>query len=113
MSACLLLTRTGQCDVWLEFTSATQDQARDLFLRFNSTFATSSRTDRSLTLDEKADGRLAALADQFAEAIPEGKVSVSALQAYLLRYKRDAEGAAAEVMAWVEGGCKQESLTSK
>lgn len=44
--------------------------------------------------------RLAALADRFAAAVPEGILSLAAMQGFLLRHKRDPEVAVAEAPDW-------------
>ncbi|WWC93229.1 hypothetical protein V866_000062 [Kwoniella sp. B9012] len=117
------LCRPGRCDVWIEFKHATQEQARNLFVHFfrariqydprNSVHTTNNSSlnaerpfhSTSTHLDDGED--LSALSKKFAAAIPKGTVSVSALQGYLVRYKRDPHAAAEQVGKWVEGGCGQ------
>ncbi|WWD02028.1 hypothetical protein V865_000066 [Kwoniella europaea PYCC6329] len=50
---------------------------------------------------------ISTLADTFATIIPEGKVSVSSLQGYLMRYKRRPFDAVQEASRWVESGFDQ------
>jgi chaperone BCS1 len=119
--------RLGRCDVWIEFTNATKTQAHDLFLHFyppeslqvstitpeishpanigspndleSSPAATASLREKTISAEH--------LAAEFADKLPEGVVSVSALQAYLMRFKRRPEAAVLGVDAWVAGGFKQ------
>ena len=118
--------------MWVEFSHATQSQARELFLRFysSSTKPFQQRTDHSALTNGPADGHcdcndtgdgicekvladekpqltqaeLERLADEFAAAIPEKAVTSSALQAYLMRFKRRPEEAARGAECWVEDG---------
>ncbi|WWC71236.1 uncharacterized protein I206_105189 [Kwoniella pini CBS 10737] len=48
---------------------------------------------------------ISVLADRFAEAIPDCEVSVSAIQGYLMRFKRKPQEAADNAAMWVEDGC--------
>ncbi|WVW85247.1 hypothetical protein I302_107285 [Kwoniella bestiolae CBS 10118] len=126
------LSRPGRCDVWIQFSNATKEQIKNLFLQFfrpaSSTPTTPSSSDTSTPeekglISDKVDHTLsftypdtlktevnddidiASLADQFSEAIPEGKVSISALQGYLMRSKREPVKALEGVKAWIESGC--------
>ncbi|OCF57802.1 hypothetical protein L486_05267 [Kwoniella mangroviensis CBS 10435] len=117
------LCRPGRCDVWVEFKHATREQARDLFIHF---FRARLRSDPHNPVDITSNSNantekpfnsasphtdngedLLALGEKFAGAIPKSTVSVSALQGYLVRYKRDPHAAAEHVGKWVEGGCGQ------
>ena len=89
------LSRPGRMDVWVNFTHATKWQAEGIFKRFfptsSSTEATSRETTdvsqknlpipkrkapgHSITVLEEAE--IAELAKRFADAIPEGELSVS------------------------------------
>jgi hypothetical protein len=53
------------------------------------------------------------LADQFANLIPSGTISVAALQGYLLRHKLRPEVAVREAPKWVEGGFQQGPKTAE
>jgi hypothetical protein len=44
------------------------------------------------------------LAEAFERAIPADSVSASAIQGFLMKYKRRPEAAVGAVQAWVEGG---------
>ncbi|WWC63673.1 uncharacterized protein I303_106278 [Kwoniella dejecticola CBS 10117] len=116
------LSRNGRCDVWIEFTHATRAQAKDLFTHFykndnnpypNSNSACSPSPLHNTGMAEERDltaydpSHLVSLADAFAEAIPLHKVSVSALQGYLIRHKRKPAEAAEGVKAWVDSGFGQ------
>lgn len=122
------LSRPGRCDVWVEFTHATRSQARELFLRFysSSTRPANGGTHQPALSNGQAGGladglgekaavvekprprlepaALEALADEFAAVIPEEAVTSSALQAYLMRFKRRPEEAARGAECWVEDG---------
>jgi chaperone BCS1 len=69
------LIRPGRIDRQIEIGLATREQIRRLFLRFYPTAATE-------------------LADQFSAAIPDRRLSMSAIQTYLIRYASCPEAAA-------------------
>ncbi|WWC90363.1 uncharacterized protein L201_005296 [Kwoniella dendrophila CBS 6074] len=115
------LSRPGRCDVWIEFTHATQDQARALFLHFFRTDFRTLTPSKQVTVASKSEKAVAlptstssvellSLADRFAAAIPEHKVSTSALQGYLIRHKRNPQKAVDDVEAWVRGGFGQDPV---
>ncbi|KAI8803357.1 P-loop containing nucleoside triphosphate hydrolase protein [Cladochytrium replicatum] len=79
------LIRPGRVDRKIFFDLATQWQARELFLQF---FRGS---------DESHE----ALADTFAKAIPERKVSMAAIQGYLMMYKSSPKEAATCAGDWI------------
>ncbi|WRT68734.1 uncharacterized protein IL334_005714 [Kwoniella shivajii] len=114
------LSRPGRCDIWIEFKHATKTQAKDLFKYFYDSRIQSTPIDPTLqvdneqkkTLDETEVERidpidLNALAMRFASHIPENTISVSALQGFLMRYKRQPQIAVANVEKWVSSGCGQ------
>jgi mitochondrial chaperone BCS1 len=68
------LIRPGRIDRKVEIAAATRDQARRMFRRF-------------------FDGCDEVLAEQFAEAIPEHSLPMSAIQTHLIRYAESAEAA--------------------
>nr|XP_018261817.1 uncharacterized protein I303_06262 [Kwoniella dejecticola CBS 10117]OBR83975.1 hypothetical protein I303_06262 [Kwoniella dejecticola CBS 10117] len=111
------LSRPGRCDVWVEFRYATQQQARELFVYFYSARHLSDGIQKSPKdlvevkinghVDQTESEELQTMGKRFASAIPDYTVSVSALQGYLMRYKRDPVTAVEEVQDWVLGGCSQ------
>ncbi|WVW85245.1 hypothetical protein I302_107283 [Kwoniella bestiolae CBS 10118] len=108
------LCRPGRCDVWIEFKHATHVQARDLFVHFyrsRSNPTTSidiiKNNQSILSTKHEDDAELLALGERFASAIPQDTVSASALQGYLIRFKRDPHAAVEVVRHWVESGCGQ------
>ncbi|KAI8806145.1 P-loop containing nucleoside triphosphate hydrolase protein [Cladochytrium replicatum] len=80
------LVRPGRVDRKIFFHLATQWQARELFLQF---FPGGGETHR-------------VLADEFSKAIPERKVSMAAIQGYLMRFKTSPQGASQGATAWIE-----------
>ncbi|WWC63637.1 uncharacterized protein I303_106242 [Kwoniella dejecticola CBS 10117] len=132
------LSRPGRCDIWIEFKNATKSQAKSLFEYFydseheHDPFIDASHAqpeDGSEAEEEKAGGvdqktgnipvtenmeqltrkELSSLAEKFSSEIPEDKISVSAIQGYLMRYKRDPRLALKNVKSWIDGGCGQGS----
>jgi len=120
------LSRPGRMDVWVNFTHATKWQAEGIFKCFfpskpkgssnstSTTPATDEKTDisqKNLPLPKrKAPGHtipmleeaeIAELAKRFADAIPEGELSVAALQGYLLKNKLRPRECVDEVAEWV------------
>ncbi|WWC93228.1 hypothetical protein V866_000061 [Kwoniella sp. B9012] len=115
------------------FCFATKEQIKNLFLQFyrpsgHSSLHTtqsssgSSTPDDQSPINEKVNGtppkstylvtsekdtenHLDTLAEEFSQAIPDGKVSVSALQGYLMRFKREPTKAVEGVADWLENGC--------
>ncbi|WWC90368.1 uncharacterized protein L201_005301 [Kwoniella dendrophila CBS 6074] len=120
------LSRPGRCDIWIEFKHSTKSQAESLFKYFyredyengihgdkpndhdNELHSTKEEIDRSdqMIYDESRD-ELNILAEEFSKHIPEETISVSALQGYLMRYKRRPELAVENVTLWIENGCRQ------
>ncbi|WVQ68605.1 uncharacterized protein L199_006814 [Kwoniella botswanensis] len=98
------LSRPGRCDIWIEFKHATKSQAKSLFEYFYRSDPESKDTDNE---DEKPTMNIASLAEEFSSHIPGDVISVSALQGYLMRYKRQPELAVQSVRSWVENGCGQ------
>ncbi|KAI8806144.1 P-loop containing nucleoside triphosphate hydrolase protein [Cladochytrium replicatum] len=80
------LVRPGRVDRKVFFHLATQWQIRRLFLHF---FPGGGEAHEKL-------------ADEFSKAIPDKKVSMAAIQGYLMRFKKSPEGAAAGAAAWIE-----------
>ena len=122
------LVRPGRIDMRIEFTRATREQIRGLFVRMyvpDAPAAGPAREDAvgeprkrgapaaassSTTLPKKAhvmDGKggkgiawLEGLAVKFAEALPEDTLSPAEVQGFLLEHKRDPEKAAEGVATW-------------
>jgi len=108
------LNISGRMDVWVDFPNATKWQAEGIFKRFfpagppASSINASRRgiraSGRKLSvsavpvLEEAEVGRLA---KRFADAIPEGKISVASLQKYLLEYKMRPRESVEKVAEWV------------
>lgn len=107
------LIRPGRMDVHVEFRLASKLQAEQLFKRFYdpSTVIGATSTDRlpskSYITDDSSPGdkkiSLGNLAAQFAEIIPDRKLSMASLQGYLMRYKTQPRGAVQNASDWVGG----------
>lgn len=117
------LSRPGRMDVWVDFKNATKWQAEELFKNFfpyegKKIEDGSNATVESLSLRPPTDlkksklythrgpllteAEMTELATEFAERVPEGEMSVAALQGYLLKNKTRPKEAIEEVKAWVE-----------
>lgn len=83
------LVRPGRVDHRFKFGDATADQARQLFLRW---YMPRDRFVAEVQLQ----------ADVFAQAIPEGRISVAALQGYLLTCGDDYHKAVSGIADWVK-----------
>ncbi|KZT21329.1 P-loop containing nucleoside triphosphate hydrolase protein [Neolentinus lepideus HHB14362 ss-1] len=97
--------RPGRIDVKIEYKLANKGQARALFSRFFP----ESRFGRLLS--EKSQD-VVALANQFADTLPEHEFSTAEIQGYLLGYKTEPAAAVAGVKVWVED-VKEERATKK
>jgi len=117
------LSRPGRMDVWVNFTHATKWQAEGIFKCFfpskpaasSSTGATSEEkvdvSQQNLPLPKRKaaahaspvleEVEIAELAKRFADAIPEGELSVAALQGYLLKNKLRPRECVDEVGDWI------------
>ncbi|OCF75658.1 hypothetical protein I204_02950 [Kwoniella mangroviensis CBS 8886] len=98
------LSSPGRCDIWIEFKHATRSQAKSLFEYFYRSDPDSQDT---INEDEKPAMDITSLAEGFSSHIPDDVISVSALQGYLMRHKRQPELAVENVRSWVEKGCGQ------
>ncbi|KAH9956077.1 BCS1 N terminal-domain-containing protein [Russula dissimulans] len=114
------LSRPGRMDVWVNLPNATKKHAEDIFKRIfrpaSSAFASRNvpgldtpQRNRS-RLRRRGDARVgpvlgeaevALLARRFADAIPEGEMSVASLQGYLLKNKARPRECVNEVAKWV------------
>ncbi|ORX33946.1 P-loop containing nucleoside triphosphate hydrolase protein [Kockovaella imperatae] len=115
------LSRPGRCDVWIPYANAIQSQAKELFLRFYEDSGEASNpaaiTDSPETEKARPDGHVSLspadlddMATSFSKAIPNGQVSMSALQSYLMRFKRRPRAAMDSVSKWADQGFKQTLL---
>lgn len=84
------LTRESRVDMKIAFTNATQEQAKELYLRLYS----GSRG--------HCEPELMKQADAFASLIPSGQYRLSALQCLLLQYQSDPKGAIEGVALWIK-----------
>jgi chaperone BCS1 len=129
------LTRPGRVDLQICFTFATRDQIRDTYMRMfsnNNSIPNSSPAPKvaktiqapaqaegkdaldGIILPKKALavtvelGKLAEMAQQFADALPDKVFSPAEIQGYLLMHKTEPEKAIEEVGKW-----KDETLEAK
>ncbi|EIW68336.1 hypothetical protein TREMEDRAFT_39838, partial [Tremella mesenterica DSM 1558] len=118
------IKRAGRCDVLIEFKHTTKEQIRELFLHFYASRPPSIPPTPEDTSPEISDEKklllstlaltppptpsyeetinISELADKFAADIPVDSTTSSALQGYMMRYKRRPVEAVAGVKAWVE-----------
>jgi chaperone BCS1 len=119
------LVRPGRVDLQIKFALATREQIRDIFKRMYSTEVDEKKRGNDKETDGKTEGtcqcalsaakstmnsmpsvaippaRLAEMAEQFTNQIPECALSPAEIQGYLLINKTDAAGALAGVREWV------------
>lgn len=123
------LIRPGRVDLQVGFTHATQDQARELFIRMYE--AEPDRRPQAVGgLDQTTDAaslakaaglndldvpveELPAAAEQFAEKVPDSKFSPAEIQGYLLKRKKLPRKAVEEADQWVEAMLQQKASKSK
>ncbi|KAH6840918.1 BCS1 N terminal-domain-containing protein [Chaetomium sp. MPI-CAGE-AT-0009] len=130
------LIRPGRVDLQVSFTNATQQQARELFVRMYepentgtstppSTFSLSDHLSSPLppltpfseapptpfSLSSSKDGNLSDVsgATEFAAKIPPGQFSPAELQGFLLKRKKTPRRALEEVEVWVAGMVAQKA----
>ena len=136
------LIRPGRCDVRVEFTRLTKYQALKFFEYFYAPLTHSPdceengskrgpgihEDNRTRTVDAGAgekDSEVAAnplavytaarireLAESFAERMPDQGTSVSSIQGYLMRFKRQPECAVEEVLDWVASGFSSDPVSA-
>lgn len=123
------LTRPGRVDIRIPFTLATHTQIKDIFTRMYGTSRKSistpqtkslskpkRRDTKSLDEDDEDDiedllfekpvtqtldkAALKQMAKEFADKLPEGRLSPAAIQGYLLTRKREPQRALDEACAW-------------
>ncbi|KAK6911017.1 hypothetical protein I203_105052 [Kwoniella mangroviensis CBS 8507] len=80
-------------------------EGRSLFCTTNWVDKIDEALSRPVTSEKDTKFDLDTLAEELSQAIPEGKVSVSALQGYLMRFKREPTKAIESVADWLENGC--------
>lgn len=109
------LSRPGRFDIRVPFTHAVPAQARALFLHFYPLDDFTNPTLDTLDLNEKRSGTvidgqkdLDGLADRFTRAVfgqgeEEVRLSMAALQGYLLGYKEDPVAAVENAGEWAGG----------
>jgi len=117
------LSRPGRMDVWVDFKNATKWQAEELFKNFfpydgKKQEDVSDASVQSLSLRPPmnrkkskssahrapllTEAEMTELAKLFSERVPDGEMSVAALQGYLLKNKVRPREAVDEVEAWVK-----------
>jgi chaperone BCS1 len=121
------LIRPGRVDLQVEFTLATHDQIADIFIRmYTNTLTRASKSPKTKTKSENTIApakdkqledlldfltqetklsvfdpeKVAAMAKEFAEQLPEMIFSPAEIQGYLLIRKTDPEGAVAGAGVW-------------
>jgi mitochondrial chaperone BCS1 len=120
------LCRAGRMDVHVEFKMATRWQARELFRCFFPPLEADEEAVVSLRSNVNKEKGLAtpsspahtqaeaeALAEQFADAVPEGQFSMASLQGLLMRHKERPRDALAAVAAWVGQESRKRGATVK
>ncbi|EPQ28082.1 uncharacterized protein PFL1_04409 [Pseudozyma flocculosa PF-1] len=110
------LIRPGRIDLQIAYMYATKGQVLDLFTRWYEQLATSptaplgggAGAEKSLpasssSSDEGAldHAKLRELAARFVAQVPEGELSLAAIQGFLLLHKEDPHGAVDNVAAWL------------
>jgi len=115
-----VLSRPGRMDTWINFTNATKLQAECIFKRYFPTRPAMSPHDEASSIDTSSknppgsrrkasvhgvpileEAKISQLARRFADAIPEGEMSVASLQGYLVRNKLRPQACVEEVAEWV------------
>ncbi|KZV75113.1 P-loop containing nucleoside triphosphate hydrolase protein [Peniophora sp. CONT] len=91
------LTRAGRLDVHIEFFHAKSEHAAQLFRRFYSMPSAKSKEAGVSHSPEEIE----LLAKRFAEAIPDGVLSMAQLQNYLMSHKHEPRKACDGVRGWV------------
>jgi chaperone BCS1 len=127
------LVRPGRVDMDVKFTLPRRPEMKKMFMRMykgigKEAFSRGSGS-AAASKPELANGSAAAahpagncpsaqerldiLVDQFAEAIPDGKLSGAALQGYLLGHKLDPESAVANAKSWAEAAITDDEEKEK
>ncbi|KAH8704516.1 P-loop containing nucleoside triphosphate hydrolase protein [Phaeosphaeriaceae sp. PMI808] len=131
------LIRPGRVDMQIHFTLATRAQIRSIFMRMYSTEPNKQRLDQATHCTARKtsgddDNRISIqdeipfnmqpyikkvdrvsatvvqeIAQQFAEKIPELRLSPAEIQGFLLEWKDDPRGALSEIDAWIRNQLKE------
>ncbi|KAF2198815.1 P-loop containing nucleoside triphosphate hydrolase protein [Delitschia confertaspora ATCC 74209] len=96
------LLRPGRVDMQIRFTLATKQQARDIFIRMYSDDRTKKTDTDDYDSELDVPENVRELAEQFAERIPECRLSPAEVQGFLLTRKKEPERAVEEVEEWRE-----------
>jgi chaperone BCS1 len=91
------LDRPGRIDIRVAFDNATQEQARELFLRIYASYDKGGHEE--VKSPDQAD--LGRMAEEFSLLIPDRKVSPAAVQGFLLTRKKEPRRALNDVEDWV------------
>ncbi|KAF7303960.1 Mitochondrial chaperone BCS1 [Mycena indigotica] len=94
------LIRPGRIDMQIKYNLATAEQLQDVFHRF---YPSADKTGPDLPKMAFRPGPgidVDALAEAFAQAIPQGKYSLAQIQGFLLGFKQDPAGAVRDVGTW-------------
>ena len=95
------ILRPGRIDRKIQYKLATKQQAIALFCRFYPESHTTVKSKEELSPSEKISA-IQALAENFAQGVPEHEFSTAELQGYLLTCKMEPERAVEGVSEWVE-----------
>lgn len=119
------LVRAGRVDVWVEFRNATRVQLRDIFINMYHPAAKKDQDSFHLSKVDASDRssgdtkesnpaqeaekrkteetrvKVHALAEKFADSVPEDRFSPAELQDYIVMYKNKPEAAVDNVGKWV------------
>ncbi|KAJ9392138.1 hypothetical protein DTO063F5_897 [Paecilomyces variotii] len=105
------LVRPGRVDMHISFELPGREELRELFLSMYTDTPTSKMTDQVAPRDDKSvpsqgwepeKKDLESMAAQFAEALPEKKLSLAAAQGFLLQYKRQPREACEQAADWAD-----------
>jgi len=94
--------RPGRIDMRVHFEYATRSQIRELFISMyrDMTENTAQHISSVPVADEKSS--LPALADDFAAMLPPGRLSMAAVQGYLIHYKHNPREAVLNAESWLK-----------
>lgn len=95
------LTRAGRLDVHIEFFHAKREHAAQLFRRFYSMPSSAKSKEAGGCASSLDSVEVDALAERFAEAVPDGVLAMAQLQNYLMSHKHQPQKACDGVREWV------------
>ncbi|KAI1474203.1 BCS1 N terminal-domain-containing protein [Daldinia eschscholtzii] len=117
------LIRPGRVDLQVAFSNATQDQARELFVRmYEEDQPSSLPAPDPNSPHEKMESEggldipvsdLPSVAEAFGAKIPDGEFSPAQIQGYLLKRKKQPRKALEEADMWVDGLLRQKAMKTK